>query len=776
MVKSSVDYLSALNLLILALLMLPGCQSPDLPEAGKRAPSDSHQQMVELLSQVKENQSNSIFFGDQNLRMAEQMLSEMSESAPLMERIYAHQMVGEEQLKQGRNQAALVSQELALKLVEENGDQLVDDAQQLVDIESRMLFLIALTHLRIGEVENCLNCRTGESCILPIRKGGVHRQPGGSRHAIEYLERVLGKNAEHAGARWLLNIAYMTLGEYPDAVPESWRISFDAFDSSEPFPQFPNISRQLELNAITLSGGVVADDFDNDGWIDLVVSSWDTAGQILYFRNNGDGTFSDRTREAGLLGLFGGLNLIQADYDNDHDVDILVLRGGWQAASEKPINSLLQNDGQGRFRDVTFAAGLGERHYPTQTASWADFDQDGDLDLYIGNEDHPCQLFRNNGDGTFTNVARHAGVENGGYTKGVIWGDFDNDRDPDLYVSNFGTPSRMRGTTGDDVDRAFGADRGAKNRLYRNQGDGTFVDVAKELSVTRPAFSFPTWFWDYNNDGVLDLFVASYHGTVDDLASEYFRASRRTEASCLYRGDGQGGFEEVAASHQLQRTSLTMGANFGDLDNDGFLDFYLGTGSPEYDSLMPNLMFHNREGKRFSDVTTAGGFGHLQKGHGIAFADFDNDGDQDVFAELGGAYKGDAFANAFFENPGFQNHWLAVKLVGKQSNRSGIGARLHVVIEEEGQERSIYRWVNSGGSFGGNPLRQHVGLGKATRILKLEVYWPTSDQTQVFREIPRDQFIEITEGQREYRSRTQAPCHFPSPVVKPPLEPCDSLK
>lgn len=762
-VKWSVDNPPARNLLVLVLLVLPGCQAPELPETGKKAPADSHQQMVELLGQIKENQSNSIFFGDQNLRMAQRMLKEMSESTPLMERIYAHQMVGEEQLKQGRNQAALVSQELALKLIEENGDQLVDDVQRLVDIESRMLFLIALTHLRIGEVENCLNCRTGESCILPIRKGGVHRQPGGSRHAIEYLERVLGKNADHAGARWLLNIAYMTLGQYPDAVPESWRISFDAFDSSDPFPRFPNISRQLELNAVTLSGGVVADDFDNDGWIDLVVSSWDTAGQILYFRNNGDGTFSDRTREAGLLGLFGGLNLIQADYDNDHDVDILVLRGGWQGVSEKPVNSLLQNDGQGRFRDVTFAAGLGERHYPTQTASWADFDQDGDLDLYIGNEDHPCQLFRNNGDGTFTNVARRAGVENGGYTKGVIWGDFDNDRAPDLYVSNFGTPSRLRGTTGDDVDRAFGADRGAKNRLYRNQGDGTFVDVAQELGVTRPAFSFPTWFWDYNNDGVLDLFVASYHGTVDDLANEYFRASRRTEASCLYRGDGQGGFEEVAASHQLQRTSLTMGANFGDLDNDGFLDFYLGTGSPEYDSLMPNLMFHNRQGEKFVDVTTAGGFGHLQKGHGIAFADFDNDGDQDVFAELGGAYKGDAFANAFFQNPGFQNHWLAVKLVGQQSNRSAIGARLHVVIEEAGKERSIYRWVNSGGSFGGNPLRQHVGLGKATRIPRLEIYWPTTDQTQVFRDLQVDQFIEITEGREKYRQRTMVPCQFPSP-------------
>ena len=127
-----------------------------------------------------------------------------------------------------------------------------------------------------------------------------------------------------------------------------------------------------------------------------------------------------------------------------------------------------------------------------------------------------------------------------------------------------------------------------------------------------------------------------------------------------------------------------MGANFGDLDNDGWLDFYLGTGYPDYEGLIPNVMYRNRGGTGFADVTTAGGFGHLQKGHGVSFADLDNDGDQDVFEQMGGAYPGDGFADVLFENPGFGNHWIAVKLVGARSNRSAIGARIRVEIVERG--------------------------------------------------------------------------------------------
>jgi len=197
----------------------------------------------------------------------------------------------------------------------------------------------------------------------------------------------------------------------------------------------------------------------------------------------------------------------------------------------------------------------------------------------------------------------------------------------------------------------------------------------------------------------------------------------------------------------LTGLTLPMGANFGDLDNDGFLDFYLGTGDVAFWEIMPNLMFLNQNGNNFANITMAGGFGHLQKGHGVCFADIDHDGDQDVYIQLGGAFASDRFNDALFENPGFSNHWLTIKLVGNKSNRCAIGVRIRADIVEDGVERSVFRHVNSGGSFGCNPLRQTIGLGQASSVRKLEIYWPTTDETQTFVDLSVDRIIRITEGE-----------------------------
>jgi len=257
------------------------------------------------------------------------------------------------------------------------------------------------------------------------------------------------------------------------------------------------------------------------------------------------------------------------------------------------------------------------------------------------------------------------------------------------------------------------------------------------------------WFFDYDNDGNLDLYVPSYRGDLDGVgvvAASYFGAKIPWENPRLYKGDGNGGFRDVALEQGLERFHLPMGANFGDIDNDGFLDFYLGTGYPDYEALMPNVLYRNLGGSGFVDVTLASGMGHLQKGHAIAFADFDHDGDQDVFAQMGGAFPGDRFNDALFENPGFGNHWIGVRLVGRESNRSAIGARLRLRVRESGGDRWIYKHVNSGGSFGSNPLRQTIGLGGAERIDRLEVHWPTTGLTQTFVDLEVDRFIEIVEG------------------------------
>jgi hypothetical protein len=643
-----------------------------------------------------------------------------------------------------KHEARLANWETAIENCRAAYDQLAVFGDQIPIGEGLdTVFQVGVAYLRLGFVQNSIREHTPGSYSLPIEKSGVHREQEATRASLPYFLEVLQKapppSPAYNEARWLLNVAYMALEEYPDGVPEEYLAPPELFRSEKEFPRFEDVAPALGLDTFSLSGGVIADDFDNDGDLDLMVSTADQQLDIEYFQNNGDGTFSDRTLEAGLAGMLSGQNIVQADYDNDGYLDALILRGAWWRDVGQHPNSLLHNNGDGTFTDVTFEAGLGEGDFPTQAADWADYDNDGDLDLFISNESGqwitaPCQLFRNNGDGTFTDVAREAGVENLRYGKSAKWGDYDGDRLPDLYVSNLG----------------------ARNRLYHNNGDGTFTDVAEELDVSLPMGSFPSWFWDVDNDGVVDLFVAGYGGPglppdVSDVAASYFGQPFRAELDHIYMGDGAGGFRESHTEMNIKWVTLPMGANFGDIDYDGYPDYYLATGYPYYEGIVPNVMMLNDRGRAFYDVSFAGGLANIQKGHGIAFADLDEDGDQDIFAEMGGMWGGDAFYNSLYENPGFGNHWLKVRLIGVQSNRSAIGARIRVDIVEDGARRSVYRHVNSGGTFGANPLRQEVGLGRATGIELLEIYWPTSDTTQRFEDVPLDRIVEITEGSDTFR-------------------------
>ena len=712
---------------------------------------DGHARMLQLLAEVRDRCADEHSdIGDLAYRNAVAQFASSPPYATLAETWDMHRRLSDESLRIGKTQEAIDHQLAACNLIPQF-DNVTPEQKAAIDFGVRQL---GVAFLRLAETQNCVQCNTCESCIFPIQNSGVYVKQSASRSAIRYLTITLDRNPEDLEARWLLNIAFMSVGEYPAKVPPEFLIPPEVLASDEKFPRFTNVAGTLGINTFSLSGGSIVDDFDNDGFLDLVVSTTHPGGQMQYYHNDADGSFSERTRDAGLIGLMGGLNMIQGDYDNDGDVDILVLRGAWLADVGRTYpNSLLRNDGHGHFRDVTLETGLGDFHYPTQTAAWADFDNDGDLDLYVGNEQFPCQLFENDGHGRFTDIAARAGVQNLRFAKGVVWGDYNNDRLPDIYVSNLSGVRNIPESEG-------------RNRLYRNNGDGTFTDVAPELDVVRPYSGFPVWFWDFNNDGHLDLYAGSCLWSVRDVAADYLSLPHNAEPDCLYEGDGQGGFREVAKQQKLTRVTHPMGANFGDLDNDGFPDFYLGTGYPEYSALMPNLMFHNLRGNGFADVTTAGGFGHLQKGHGVSFADLDNDGDEDVFAQLGGAFAGDAFGDALFENPGFGNHWIVVRLVGTDSNRSGIGARIRLDIDESGARRSVYKTVNSGGSFGANPLRQHLGVGKAELIDRLEIFWPTTGRTQEFRNVPVDQGIEITEGAGDYRKLSLRSVRFSEQGLK----------
>ncbi|MDQ3254823.1 MAG: CRTAC1 family protein [Acidobacteriota bacterium] len=218
----------------------------------------------------------------------------------------------------------------------------------------------------------------------------------------------------------------------------------------------------------------------------------------------------------------------------------------------------------------------------------------------------------------------------------------------------------------------------------------------------------------------------------------------------LYRNQGNGTFADVTKQTKLDRVILPMGANYGDLDNDGWLDCYFGTGTPQFEALLPNKMFRNAEGRVFQDVTTSGGFGHLQKGHAVSFGDLDHDGDQDIFEVIGGALAGDAYQSVLFENPGHGSRWLTLELTGERENRSAIGVRVRVRVKTKEGTRDIHRTISSGGSFGASPFRLHVGLGDAVAVDEIEIRWPVARKTQLLRRgWSLDRYYRLREGESQ---------------------------
>lgn len=535
---------------------------------------------------------------------------------------------------------------------------------------SGLLTQEAVGYLRLGEQQNCCATNNSHSCLIPISGAGIHTKQDGSRGAITCLTEALRLSPDNTSARWLLNIAYMTLGGYPRNVPSKWLIPLKDYGGDYPMKKFTNAAPRMGLDLLGWSGSVIMEDFEGNGLLDLVVSSFRPDGQLRYFRNNGDGTFSERTKEAGLLGEVGGLNLITTDYNNDGRPDIVVLRGGWLRKNGYYPLSLLRNDGNGHFTDVTLQAGLLTLG-PTQTAVAFDYNGDGFLDLFVGYEGESgvpasCKLFRNNGNGTFTDVTKLCGLDVTRYVKGVVSADFTHSGRPGLYLSCLDGPNILLRNDG-----PAGPDRSS-------MAPWRFTDVSHQAGVDKQRGSFSCFFFDY--------------------------------------------------------------------DNDGWLDFYVGTGNPDLGMLIPKRMFRNHDGHYFDEVTTTGDFGHLQKGHGIAFGDLNNNGQQDVFIVLGGAFEGDTAHDALFVNPGTRNHWVTLALSGTKSNRIAVGAEICVRVATPQGDRRIYRTVSTGGSFGNNPLRQEIGLGNATAIKEVSIHWPASGIEQTLTHLSMDCFYKIREG------------------------------
>ncbi len=462
---------------------------------------------------------------------------------------------------------AIEQQKLAYKIAQANAPQAVPLIAQM----------IGTAYLHLSEMENGAYRGADNMDIFPPLTDGTHYvKQEESKQAIKYFSEYLEKQPDDYQVRWLLNVAYATLGLYPDKVPPAQLIPLSIFQSSQDVGRFKDIAPAAGTDAFLEAGGIIVDDFDQDGWLDIVASSMDTCDPLHFYHNNGDGTFADRTAPAGLSEQLGGLNLIQVDYNNDGCMDVMVLRGGWEFPMRK---SLLRNNCDGTFTDVTEQSGLGKTVTSTNSAVWADIDNDGYLDLFIANENSPSQLFRNRGDGTFEDISHAAGIDRTEFSKGITAADYDNDGYVDFYVSNLNSP----------------------NLLYHNNHNRTFTEIAKQAGVQAPGTGFATWFFDYDNDGWPDLFVTSYPSySPDEVVRSYMHLPRHADTMKLYRNLHNGTFQDVTTDVGLDRVFMPMGANFGDVDNDGFLDIYLGVGQPSFGAILPHELLRNDGGKVFN--------------------------------------------------------------------------------------------------------------------------------------------------------------------------------
>lgn len=395
-------------------------------------------------------------------------------------------------------------------------------------------------------------------------------------------------------------------------------------------PVFEDVTRDAGVGDAGNGKGAAFADFDNDGHWDLYVSN--KGGPNKLFRNNGDGTFADVTASAGdNLGDAGyAMGSVFFDFDNDGWVDLYIPKGG---RYEIEANRLLRNVG-GKFVDVTERAGVGSKEF-TYAAAAADFDGDGYLDLYLANYGVGARniLYRNNGDGTFTDVTDQAGVGDRSWSWMAVWADVNGDGRPDLYVVNGRYPA------------------GERNKLYINNGDGTFRDASAEAGVADPHWGLGAAFADVNGNGHLDLFVSNYVGP-----------------NTLYLNDGTGRFTEAGEAAGLANLGWGKGPTFGDFDHDGRLDLYEG------DCKVANQLYRNNGDGTFTDV--AGQNPQVQCGavrtKGTAFADVDGDGDLDLYVVNWGA------ENKLFRNRTNDQNWLKVRLTGTVSNRMAVGSRVWV--------------------------------------------------------------------------------------------------
>ena len=463
-------------------------------------------------------------------------------------------------------------------------------------------------------------------------------------------------------------------------------LSFCVFSIA--LPTFTDVTGEVGVGDEGKGFSVAFIDYNGDGHLDMYISNGNASATL--YQNDGDGTFTNVIKETGLenlkigQGTWEGASGVWGDYDNDGDLDLYAVIDCWSIDPDAVLpcfNVLYGNNGDGTFTDVTEGAGVQGDPGAGTAAIWGDYDNDNYLDLYVVNLGAANILYKNNGDGTFMDVTALVGGVEGGEdaaSSGVsaVFLDYDNDNDLDLYaVNGFGPPSF----------------------LYQNNGDGTFKDVSQKAKVDDPGDPSCATVGDYDNDGYLDIYVVNFF-----------------KPNALYRNQGDGKFEDVAKKAGIDFEGMGMSASFVDYDNDGYLDIYVVNKGP-------NLLYRNNGDGTFSDVAKGAGVISEQGGTTCAFGDYDKDGDLDLYvANSGppGSPKGEP--NQLYRNNGSENNWLHVDVRSKYGHVDAIGARVEVIA---GNLRQIAE-VSGGLGILQNSLPLEFGLGKASSVDSVKVYWP----------------------------------------------------
>ena len=487
-----------------------------------------------------------------------------------------------------------------------------------------------------------------------LRMGAPGPASAALRQAVELEPELLEP-------RWNLMVAAGRSGEDAASLPERYRLDIPDRSAASPV-RFDEASSEVGIERWSRARASAWADFDGDGDLDLF-----TLGirdpHALYrnrLREDGAAAFAPAALDAALFDPRGGWSALFFDYDRDGDPDLYVTRDGWDGEDG---NSLYRNDG-GRFVDVAAAAGAASSA-DGFTAAVADVNRDGLLDLYVANGvatrgGAPNELFLGAPEGRFVERAEPMGVADHGRSIGSAFGDYDRDGWPDLLVVNF-------------FDRPV---------LYRNVEGAGFEDVSAEAGIAAPHEGFVGFFFDYDNDGWLDILVVGFTSDMEVALRSRIEGKAVAEGSrlALYRNGGDGAFTDVTLEAGLSWNLGAMAATFGDYDNDGWLDIFVGVGAPPMERFEANRLFRNLGDGTFADVSASAGVDDLGKGHGATFADFDHDGDLDLFVPIGGAFPGDRQKSRFYRNPASEmrhpNGWLHILLRATSLHPDAVGAQV----------------------------------------------------------------------------------------------------